>query len=183
MHSSSISAEFDSQFPLAKYSFYAFGRVQVLMSVREEIIKELDLAYQDSHSLLAEHIIRAESLSWLWVLGAYEVVRTMSQAKQCFSERAQVALGGIKKELSKVRMPSAKMEQQGRYVAVPSRRSPAALAVHERDLKIGDPGNPHSLRQLLDQFAKVFTSFEAADILDSHESAYPVTGGPPDAAR
>lgn len=82
MHSPSISAEFDSQFPLAKYSFYALGRVQVLMGVREEIIKELDLAYQTPKTLLAEHVIRAESLSWLWVLGAYEVVRTMSQAKQ-----------------------------------------------------------------------------------------------------
>ena len=172
MHSPSISAEFDSQFPLAKYSFYALGRVQVLMSVREEIIKELDLAFQDQ-KLLSEHLIRAESLSWLWVLGAYEVVRTMSQAKQCFSERAQSALSGIKKELSKVRMPSAKMEQQGRYVAVPSRRSPAALVVQEHDLLIGDPSSPHSLRWLLDQFAQVFTSFEAADILDSHESAYP----------
>lgn len=70
-------------------------------------------------------------------------------------------------------MPTAKMEQQGRYVAVPSRRSPAVVVVRERDLLIGDPGSPHSLRQLLDQFAKVFDSFEAADILDSHESAYP----------
>ncbi len=173
MHTPSISAEFDSQFPLAKYSFYALGRVQVLMSIREEIIMELDLAYQDPKSLLVEHVSRAESLSWLWVLGAYEVVRTMSQAKQCFSERAQIGLGGIKRELSKVRMPSAKMEQQGRYVAVPSRRSPAALVVKERDLLIGDPGSPHSLRQLLDHFARVFRSFEAADILDSHESAYP----------
>jgi hypothetical protein len=143
------------------------------MDVREEIIKELDLAYQDTESPLPDHVIRAEKLSWLWILGAYEVVRTMSQAKQCFSERAQIALGGIKKELSKVRMPSAKMEQQGRYVAVPSRRSPAGLDLHERDLLIGDPGSSHSLRQLLDQFAKVFTSFEAADISNSHESAYP----------
>lgn len=173
MHPKSISAELERQYPLAKYSFYAHGRVQLLMEVRGEILKELDLTFQDLKVLRFENLRRAESLSWLWVLGAYEVVRTMEQAERCFSLRAQHSLRRMKRQLKAVRMPSAKMEQPGQYVAVPSRRSPAELRLPDRDLSIGDPDKPHSVRRLLDQFAEFVRSFEEADVLASHESAYP----------
>jgi len=51
---------------------------------------------------------RAESLMWFWLLGAYEVVRTMHQAKACFSERLVRELSGLRKMLAAVRMPAAK---------------------------------------------------------------------------
>ena len=57
---------------------------------------------------------RVESLMWLWILGAYEVVRTMCQAKTCFSSQALDELSRLKKLLSVVRMPAAKMEKPGR---------------------------------------------------------------------
>jgi hypothetical protein len=46
-------------------------------------------------------IERAESLMWLWLLAAYEVVRTMHQAKQCFSDPVSAELGQLKKLLDR----------------------------------------------------------------------------------
>lgn len=76
---------------------------------------------------------RAESLMWLWIIGAYEVVRTMCQARICFSSRA-FELQRLKRTLSMVRMPAAKMEKAGRDEPVTSNRSPAGLDVANRDL-------------------------------------------------
>lgn len=49
---------------------------------------------------------------WFWTLGAYEVVRTMSQAKKCFSESAMIRINETKKHFARARMPAAKMEPE-----------------------------------------------------------------------
>ena len=158
--------------PLMKYSFYASGRIEVLISVRKEIIGELDLAFQHAKSLKFEHIHRAEWLSWLWVLGAYEVVRTMLQAKHCFTEDFTASLIELKKELAKVRMPMAKMERQGKCTPVTSNRSSAGIDHASYDLLVGDPDNPHSLRSMLEKFVDVFNGINTVDVISSHEVAY-----------
>ena len=50
---------------------------------------------------------------WLWVVGAFEVVRTMAGAKACFSQRVKDELGPLKKTLAFLRMPFAKQEYPG----------------------------------------------------------------------
>jgi len=168
----STAGEFEKHNPLVRFSFYANGRVQVLLKLGVEILDELEAAFADDSSVSFEHIARAEELSWLWVLGAYEVVRTMSQAKPCFSERAYKSLTKLKRELSHVRMPAAKMEAPGQAVPIDSSRSPAGLAASERDLLVGDPSNPKSLRNLIGGFYSVFSQIDGSDILAEHESVY-----------
>jgi len=104
--------------PLLVFSFYLSGRVNVLCSFANEIIENLDNGFSNQ-CIDGKRIERAESLMWLWILGAYEVVRTMHQAKGCFSERLIRDLGTLKKNLAVVRMPAAKMEKAGEKVAVP----------------------------------------------------------------
>ena len=103
----SSADDFEKHNPLVQYSFYANGRVRVLLSLGVEILAELDAAFPDDSGVLFQHLSRAEELSWLWILGAYEVVRTMCQAKACFSERAHRSMKKLKYELSRVRMPAA----------------------------------------------------------------------------
>ena len=71
--------------PLIAFSFYLSGRNNVLLSVSDEIIENLDKGFTNNpiHGSLIEH---ASILMWFWTLGAYEVIRTMCQAKECFSE-------------------------------------------------------------------------------------------------
>jgi hypothetical protein len=159
--------------PLIAFSFYLSGRINVLLSVADEIIDNLDQAY--SRSIIdGGQIGRAETLMWLWILGAYEVVRTMCQAKKCFSERAYNELTSLKKILTTARMPAAKMEKPGKKVPVTSNRSPSGLDVKNRDLFINDPDSTPdiSARFILTEFDRVMSSITKDDILGHHEASY-----------
>ncbi len=58
----------------------------MLLAVADEIVENLDLGFA-SDCIDGGRVARAESLMWLWVLGAYEVVRTICQAKDCFTQQ------------------------------------------------------------------------------------------------
>ena len=93
--------------PFMGFSHYLSCRVNVLFSVADEIIENLDAGFSDDY-VDGDRVGRADMLMWLWMLGAYEVVRTMCQAKACFSDRALSELQDLKTSLSVVRMPAAK---------------------------------------------------------------------------
>jgi hypothetical protein len=86
------------QDPIIAFSFYLCGRKNVLLHITDEIIENLDQGFSGS-VVDGSRIERAESLMWLWILGAYEVVRTMCQAKNCFSQKAWSQLIQLKKNL------------------------------------------------------------------------------------
>jgi hypothetical protein len=159
--------------PLLAFSHFLSGRVNILCSYADEIIENLDKGFA-SQCVDGGRVERAESLMWLWLLGAYEVVRTMHQAKMCFSERVVQELGGLKKVLARVRMPAAKMEKPGKRAAVTSNRSPAGWDVEKRDLLVNDPEEnlDVSARWILFEFDRVFSSIATSDVLAHHETAY-----------
>ena len=159
--------------PLAAYSHFLSGRVNVLCSFAEEIIENLDEGFT-SEFIDGTAVERAESLMWLWLLGAYEVVRTMHQAKQCFSQRLILDLQGLKKKLVTARMPAAKMEKTGKKIPVSSNRSPSGWDAANRDLLVNDPDDSASIsaRWLLSEFDRVFCSITRPDILAPHEASY-----------
>jgi hypothetical protein len=159
--------------PLLAFSHFLSGRVNILCSYADEIIENLDKEFS-TQCVDGRRVERAESLMWFWLLGAYEVVRTMHQAKTCFTERVVQELGGLKKVLATVRMPAAKMEKPGKRVAVTSNRSPAGWDVEKRDLLVNDPEeNPDvSARWILSEFDRVFSSITTGDVLAHHGTAY-----------
>lgn len=161
--------------PLVLFSWYLSGRVSCVVSLGSEITKHLDDAYsgESGATINMEPFHRAEMLMWFWVLGAYEVVRTMCQAAKSFRPEVLQPLQGLKKELSKARMPAAKMEPPGSKQPVPSSRSPAAWEVSAKDMLVGDPTKDMiSARSLIAQFGEVISSITADDILCSHEESY-----------
>jgi len=159
--------------PLIAFSHYLCGRVHVLFAVAHEIIENLDAGFAEK-SVDEGRVGRAESLMWLWILGAYEVVRTMCQAKGCFSERAFDELSHLKKSLAVVRMPAAKMEKSGKTHPVTSNRSPSGWDVEKRDLLVNDPGvqTDISARALLSEFDRLLSGITKHDILARHEDSY-----------
>jgi len=159
--------------PLSAFSFYLSGQVNILSAFADEIIENLDIGFS-ARSIDCERVARAESLMWFWILGAYEIVRTMCQAKQCFSTAFMVDLQSLKKMLATVRMPAVKMEKAGKMVAVISNRSPSGWDVKNCDLLVNDPeehGNI-SARTILKEFDHVFCSITREDVLSSHETSY-----------
>lgn len=158
--------------PLMAFSHYLTGRVYVLLTIADEIKENLDQGFSEQ-TVDDCRISRAESLMWLWALGAYEVVRTICQAKACFTQRALDEMGQLKKTLSAVRMPAAKMEKAGQKVPVTSNRSPAGWDLSRRDLLVNDPESTDIFaRDLLGNFERVFSSIKPADVLARHESGY-----------
>jgi len=163
--------EFLQKHPLARFSYYLNGRVWVLSEVKEEIIENLDGAFVDK-TIFHEKTSRAEMLFWLWSLGAYEVIRTMHQAKSCFSDRVQNDLFALKKELAAVRMPNAKMEKAGKKVPVPSGRSASGINVERKDLLVGEPQDDISARDLILKTSEFFASISDKDVISTHEGSY-----------
>ncbi len=159
--------------PLLAFSFYLSGRVLVLCDLADEIVANLDQGFS-AETINGGVIGRADTLMWFWLLGAYEVVRTMHQAKQCFSERLSADLQDLKKHLARARMPAAKMEKPGRRAPVTSHRSPSGWDYGNRDLLVNDPEERESItaRGLLAHFDQVFSSISRADVISHHSESY-----------
>ncbi len=145
--------------PLMAFSFYLSGRNNVLLSIGDEIIELLDEGFsgQPVHGAKIEH---AESLMWLWILGAYEVIRTMCQAKECFSPEFYSKVSSFKKNLAEVRMPAAKMEKKGQKIPVTSNRSPSGWNISNKDILVNDPEDDKSIsaRTLIGGYDSIISS-------------------------
>jgi hypothetical protein len=164
--------------PIMAFSHYLSGRIAVLVRNADMILEHLDCGFADAPEFVdGDFVGRAESLMWLWTLGAYEVIRTMCQARTCFSQVAFDELVELKKSLARARMPAAKLEKPGQKMPVTSNRSPAGWDLENRDLLVNDPEDLTgiSARGLIDEFDRVLASIAAKDILAPHEAAYEKT--------
>ena len=163
--------------PYQLFLVLPFRQSERALCVCEEVIENLDRGVS-SQSIDGGSVERAESLMWLWLLGAYEIVRTMHQAKYCFNGRVASDIGNLKDLLAEIRMPAAKMEKLGRKVPVTSTRSPSGWDVQNHDLLLNDPEESEAIsaRHVLAEFDRVFCSITKADVLSTHEMSY--TGGP-----
>lgn len=157
--------------PLIAFSFYLSDKNNILLSVSDEITENLDKGFTNN-SIHTDLIGRASTLMWFWTLGAYEVIRTMCQAKVCFSENFYEKISELKTDLAKVRMPSSKMEKKGKTIPVGSNRSPDGWDVPNKDLLVGDPEYPISGRMLLEKYDNVLSSLTIEDVKARHEHAY-----------
>ena len=158
--------------PLLAYSFYLHGRVHALMHIASEIEEALDLGF-GSNLVHGGLVGRAETLMWLWILGAYEVVRTMCQSPGCFSDRACTDFKSLKRSLASVRMPAAKMELQGKNQPVSSDRSPSGWSAERKDLLVNAPDEPNVYaRDLIQKFERAISELKRSDVIKHHESSY-----------
>lgn len=161
--------------PLLAFSIYLSGRNQVLLALATEITEKLDACV--SNSVSPEPRARASDLMWLWTLGAYEVTRTICQARECFSERFYRDVARLKLDLEQVRVPNTKMEKikydrKAPAIPIPSNRDPDAWDDKNQDLLVGDPANVVSARSLLSSYAGVMSSLTIEDVRMSHEDSF-----------
>lgn len=163
--------EIQEREPLLAFSFALSTRHNQLADIADEILDNLDKG-MSSKFIDMRYVTRAGILTWLWTLGAYEIVRTMCQAKECFAPNCHSELQELKKRLAKVRMPDSKMEKQGKKEPVNSNRSPWCEMPETKDLLIGDPEEPDYARQIIDKYFTVVNSIKRNQVLARHEESY-----------
>jgi hypothetical protein len=156
--------------PLIAFSFYLSDKNNLLLNLSDEILENLDKGFGDK--IDTKLIGDASSWTWFWTLGAYEIVRTISQAKECFSEKFITKINELKKQLAVVRMPSSKMEEPGKNKPVNSNRSPDGWDIENKDLLIGSPENPKSARKLIELYDKTLCSLNPEDVIKHHQKSY-----------
>jgi len=159
--------------PLLAFSVYLSERNNNVLQLSDEILSNLELGFNDGRHIDATIIGNASVSMWFWTLGAYEIVRTISQAKECFTDEFIVKINELKKQLAIVRMPSAKMEEQGsKSIPVNSNRSADGWDLDSKDLIVGSPQNPKSARQLIELYDTTLCSLVPSDIKKQHQESY-----------
>ena len=114
---------------------------------------------------------------WLWVLGAYEVVRTMCEAEQCFSAGVRDQLRDLKQRLTLLRIPFAKQELPGKKIPVNAEPSPCTMGGSPPDYKFRVKDQMLSVRDSIHQFGAVLSGIKRTDVLAHHRTTYSIGGG------
>jgi hypothetical protein len=153
--------------PLVKFSVYAHIQAEVLKTCAHQIRALLDIALAKP-GVVDQGSQEAYGLFWLWLLGACEVTRTMTQAKSCFHPAAADKLYKLKKRLSKLRMPFAKQEYEGQSKnPKPVRAEPSICGFDHvtKSMEFEVDKEVFSVREVLDEFEMELKSITFDDIL------------------
>jgi len=100
------------------YWFSLFTQVQVeaLILLKMDIFELLDKSMfidEGQNTIIISYFNKASGLFWFWVLGAFEITRTMNEGKSCFTSEAHNKISNIKKTLTEIRSPFAKQKLTG----------------------------------------------------------------------
>lgn len=63
---------------LLAFSFYLYERNKNVLQLSGEILRNLDIGFNDGKDINSTIIGNASVSMWFWTLGAYEIVRTIS---------------------------------------------------------------------------------------------------------
>jgi hypothetical protein len=160
-----------NQNPLIGFSVYTQIQVRTLSAFGQEILDLLDSSMAEG-SMDGQAFNRAYGMFWLWLLGAYEVTRTMCQAKSCFTAELSTKLFGLKKRLSALRMPFAKQEYEKEKTPIKDEASAYGVDTMRKDLRFEIKGTVLSVRDLISAFESVFGNIKLEDILSDHRASY-----------
>jgi hypothetical protein len=159
--------------PLVRFSVYTEIQSSTILELGKQILSDMDdHLCTGGRSVDGPTMNRVNGSFWLWVLGAYEIVRTATQAKKCFSPSFYADLHCLKKTLSILRMPFAKQELPGKKEPVASELSIYNILFTPPDLQFEIEGTILSIRDVIGKFREVFESIKAEDILADHRTSY-----------
>lgn len=148
--------ELYEQKPLAAFSV----DTQVQADYLVKIGKELDGTFQ-SYSNVISDFDDTYGRFWLWLLGAYEVIRTLAQHADCFDPDFVGELNELKRYLAEVRMPFAKQEYRGREDRIGHDLSVVSI---QQDLEFIIDGKSVSARAVIDRVVTFFLSIDPGQV-------------------
>ncbi len=154
--------------PLLAFSFYTHVQCEITRRLGHELLTSLETAIAPD-SVDATVLDRAYGQFWLWVLGAYEITRTMSHAEACFSPAVAKNVLDFKRRITRLRIPFAKQEYAGREtVLLGADASISGIDRQKRDMTFNVRGDVFSARGLVADFDALISSIKPADVLHRH---------------
>lgn len=152
--------------PLFAFSLYSASQVKDLALVRQDLIemlpkKDVDgtMAWTDSKRYFAYF--------WLWVLGAYEVLRTMDENGHCFSESARQKIAEMKRKVAVLRIPFAKQQLRGEKKGKTKFHAEISAVGHTNGLTYEVSGERFNSETLMEEVMVVLQSIKLDDIVQS----------------
>jgi len=158
-------AEFLAKDPLVRFSVYSQIQAQTLRDAAAEICLLLDGSIRDEKFVDGSNLNVIYGRFWMWVLGAYEVTRTMSEYKTCFSSSLTNRVADFKAQISVLRMPFAKLQFKGSDKPINGEASIYSVDMKARDFVFQVGGKHFPMRDLMNQFNSLIASIKPEDVL------------------
>lgn len=154
--------------PLLGFSFYTASQIATLKSLSSEIVDMLDVSISQGEdgSIRVERFTKLYGSFWLWVLGVFEVSRTMASAKGCFSTAASERISEFKTRLVNLRAPFAKQQIAGRKEAIRGEASVSGFDGNKKDFSFTVKGKEYWVRDLIHDFGVLIESIKREDVLN-----------------
>jgi hypothetical protein len=161
--------------PLLGFSIYSVMQVRLLRKFGDRFVQSADqlMSKEPERLFDGEDHLDTYGQFWLWVLGAYEVTRTMKEASSCFSNGASARITAFNQRLSKVRMPFAKQQNRGKKSMVSGEPAVNAFDFNRRDLVFRIENTDFYAKDLVRDFNELIDSIEAQDVIRSIHAAFP----------
>ncbi len=151
--------------PLINFSIYSQIQVNVLRDVGNKIKDLLDKALEKEGKIENPDFQKCYGLFWLWVLGAFEVTRTMESNKECFSPAKWKKIKDFKVKLIKIRAPFAKQQYAGKKESVKTELSVSGFDFATKDMYFKIEGKKYFIRPLIQEFDDLIDSIKISDII------------------
>jgi hypothetical protein len=167
----SVATAFEKN-PLLAFSPLTHLQVAALLALGDEIKDLISASVTGTSTVDGTTLNQAYARLWLWVLGAYDVLRTMSQAKACFTDDVAAQLIEEKRYLARLRMPLSKQEFAG--VKAPSGLAGLLCGVDTsaKDVSFTIGNEVYSANSVIARFAALISSIKLSDIKARHSDSY-----------
>ena len=150
--------------PLSRFSVFTQIQVEEIQRLTTDIkdLLEKSISGNTVDSLGFQRIYGS---FWLWILGTYEITRTMSQHIQCFSETCMARIVNYKQKAAILRMPFAKQEPQGKSQPIKGELSICNTNFQTKDMAFNVGESDVWMRDLISEFDELISSITPEEIL------------------
>ena len=153
--------------PLLGFSLYTQVQVETLERLAVDLSRIS--ATWEQNNLVNDFQIYYGNF-WLWTLGAYEVVRTMRQHRDCFSKRVQDEMDELNRSLKLMRVPFAKQELDGGRGPIYAELSVVGV---KNGLVFWVRGNEVNSADLIQKTMTFFTNIQIEDVVGTIPTNWP----------